>query len=59
MDNQKKEKLSLKGVWAILKDTFKGFYDDKLMKLGASLAYYTVFSMGPSLVVITSLCSFL
>src|SRR6188472_2321619 len=39
-----------------LKDTFKGFSDHKVMKLSGALAYYTVFSMGPLLVVIISLC---
>lgn len=50
-------KLSLKGAWQILKDTFNGFSDDKITKLSASLAYYTIFSMGPLLVVVISLCS--
>lgn len=48
---------SPKGIWLLLKDTFAGFSDDKIMKLSGSLAYYTVFSMGPLLVVIISLCS--
>jgi len=51
-----KEKISLKGIWAVIKDTFKGFSDDKVTKLSGSLAYYTVFSMGPLLVVLISLC---
>lgn len=50
------KKLSFKGVWEVLKNTFGGFSDDKITKLSASLAYYTVFSMGPLLVVIISLC---
>lgn len=48
---------SPKGIWMLLKDAFAGFSDDKVMKLSGSLAYYTVFSMGPLLVVIISLCS--
>ena len=52
-----KKKLTLKGVWGILKETFNGFLDYKVTKLGASLAYYTVFSMAPLLVLIISLCS--
>ena len=35
-----------------MKDAFKGFSDDKVPKLSASLAYYTVFSLGPMLIVI-------
>jgi membrane protein len=52
----KKEKVSVKGIWEIIKATFKGFSDDKVTKLSGSLAYYTVFSMGPLLVVLISLC---
>lgn len=45
-------KLSLKGIWQVLKDASKGFIEDKVPKLSASLAYYTVFSMGPLLIMI-------
>lgn len=39
----------------ILKDTIKGFSQDKGLKLSASLSYYTVFSMAPLLLLIISL----
>lgn len=39
----------------ILKATGKEFVDDKGIKLSASLAYYTIFSLAPMLVVIISL----
>jgi membrane protein len=51
------KKPTLKGIWQVLKDSFIGFSDHKVTKLSASLAYYTVFSMGPLLIVIISLCS--
>lgn len=51
------KKFSLKRLWKVLKQCFSGFSDDKVMKLSASLAYYTVFSMGPLLIVIIYLCS--
>lgn len=51
-----KPKRSLKGILHVWKDTFKGFSDNKVTKLSASLAYCTVFSMGPLLVVIISMC---
>lgn len=41
----------------LLKGSVAGFADDKVMKLSAALAYYTVFSMGPMLMVIIMLCS--
>jgi membrane protein len=50
------KKITLKGLWGVLKDTFTGFSDDKVTKLSGSLAYYTVFSMAPLLVVIISMC---
>ncbi|RZK50982.1 MAG: YihY/virulence factor BrkB family protein [Pedobacter sp.] len=52
----KKEKITIKGIWQVLKNSFTGFGDHKVTKLSGSLAYYTVFSMAPLLVVIISLC---
>ncbi|WP_051666234.1 YihY/virulence factor BrkB family protein [Pedobacter sp. R20-19] len=51
-----KNKITLKGIWGVLKAAFTGFGDHKVTKLSGSLAYYTVFSMAPLLVVIISLC---
>ena len=50
------KKITFKGVWEVLKDSFTGFSNDNVTKLGGSLAYFTVFSVGPLLVVIISLC---
>lgn len=50
-----KNKVSTKGIWEVLKNTFSGFSDDKVTKLSASLAYYTVFAMAPLLIIIISL----
>ena len=44
-------KLSVKGVWQLLKDAGIGFGKHKVLKLSASLAYYTIFSIGPTLLV--------
>ncbi len=52
----KKQKVTAKAIWIVLKNAFKGFSDDKITKLSGSLAYFTVFSMGPMLVLIISLC---
>jgi membrane protein len=43
---------SVKLVWKALKESFNGFMDDKVPKLSASLAYYTVFSIAPLLLLI-------
>jgi membrane protein len=45
------------GLGSILKDTFSNFGDDKVTKLSGSLAYSTIFALGPFLVVIIALCS--
>ncbi len=51
------KKITPKGIWEVLKNCFTGFSNDKVPKLSASLAYYTVFSLGPLLIVILFLCS--
>lgn len=51
-----KEKITFKGIWNVLKASFAGFGEHKVTKISGSLAYYTVFSMAPLLIVIISLC---
>jgi membrane protein len=46
------KKITWKGIWGLLKNTFTGFIDDKVVKLSGALAYFTVFSIGPMLIVI-------
>ena len=48
-------KTYLKKIWKILVATFHGFIDDNGLKLSASLAYYTVFSIAPLLILVISL----
>ncbi len=50
-------KVSFKGMIEVFKNSFSGFADDKVIKLSAALAYYTIFSMGPLLIMIISVCS--
>lgn len=46
--------ISPKSLWKVLKLSFKDFTDDKIAKLGAALAYYTIFSLpGILLIIIT------
>lgn len=42
-------------VWVALKASVTGFMNEKCLKFSASLAYYTLFSLGPILVLIISL----
>jgi len=44
----------LKVYYRLLKDTVSAFASDNVMKLSASLAYYTVFSLGPLMLVVIS-----
>ncbi|MES2810253.1 MAG: YihY/virulence factor BrkB family protein [Bacteroidota bacterium] len=48
-------KTYLKKLWKVLVATFSGFIDDNGLKLSASLAYYTVFSLAPLLILVISL----
>ncbi|GAB3903419.1 YihY/virulence factor BrkB family protein [Larkinella knui] len=44
-------------AWILLKGAFTGFSDDRGLKLSAALAYYTVFSLAPLLVLLISITS--
>jgi membrane protein len=57
MATQPPEKTIFRKLPRILVATFKGFGDDKCMKLSAALAYYTLFSIGPLLLMLLSLVS--
>jgi membrane protein len=43
--------------WNIIKNAANGFIDDKLMKLSGALSFYMIFSMGPLLLIIITMCS--
>lgn len=46
--------LSPKSLWKVLKLSYKDFIDDRIAKLSAALAYYTIFSLpGILLIIIT------
>lgn len=45
----------MRKFWLILRQAITEFLDDHGMKLSASLSYYTIFSLGPVLVIIISL----
>ena len=42
-------------AWVVLRDAFNGFLDDRCLKLSAALAYYTIFSLAPLLVLMIAL----
>ncbi|MFL5741760.1 MAG: YihY/virulence factor BrkB family protein [Flavisolibacter sp.] len=47
-----KKKLNFKAILSLLGQTFTGFTNDKVFKLSGALAYFTVFSLGPMLLVV-------
>jgi membrane protein len=48
----------IREYFCLLKDAGNEFIDDNAIKLSASLAYYTIFSIGPLLLVIITLMGF-
>jgi membrane protein len=48
-------KAYFKELWKIVAATFMGFISDNGLKLSASLAYYTIFSMAPLLILVISI----
>ncbi len=49
--------ITLSGLWEVLKKSGAAFQKDKIPKISASLAFYTVFSMGPMLIVMIFLAN--
>ena len=47
--------MNLKTIISLLKAAFAEWLDDKAMRLGAALAYYTVFSISPLLLIMISI----
>src|SRR5437763_75440 len=48
-----------KAIFGLFRDAFKEWNEDKAARLGASLSYYTIFSIGPvSLVVSAGVAAF-
>jgi membrane protein len=45
----------MRTFWRLLKETLSDFLDDKVMQLAAALAFYTIFSLGPVLIIVISI----
>jgi membrane protein len=48
----------MSSVFTMIKQTFRDWSDDKAPRLAAALAYYTVFSLAPLLVLVIAIASF-
>ena len=46
--------MNLKQAWTLVKDSASAWVEDKAPSMGAALAYYTVFSMAPLLLIVIS-----
>lgn len=46
-------------MWALVRATFRDWYEDRAPRLGAALAYYTIFALTPGLVIVMGLAGFL
>src|SRR5947209_11858108 len=44
-----------RGVWMLLRDSFYAWLDDNVQRLGAALAYYTIFSLAPLLIIVIAI----
>ena len=47
--------MQLRTIWPLLKDTFQEWQEDKVPMLAASLAYYTMFSLAPLLIIVIAI----
>ena len=44
--------------WGILRDAAIGYWDDNALSRGAAIAYYTIFSIGPVLLIVVAIAGF-
>ncbi|MGE5411508.1 MAG: YihY/virulence factor BrkB family protein [Clostridiales bacterium] len=51
--------MRLKDIWGFLKEIFSEYSENKIPKLGASLAYYTIFSIAPLLIIVIAVAGFI
>ena len=45
----------MKTIFKLLNDSFWSWYEDRAMRMGAALAYYSVFALAPLLVMVISI----
>ena len=49
----------MRDMWPLLAATFRDWYEDRAQRLGAALAYYTIFALTPGLVLVIALAGVL
>ena len=45
-------------LWQVLKFTASGYIEDNCLSRGAAIAYYTVFSLAPVLLIVIAIAGF-
>jgi membrane protein len=53
--NVNEASMHFRDIWALIKDTFSEWGEDKAPRLSAALAYYTAFSLAPILVIVIAI----
>jgi membrane protein len=59
IDRRPRPRLTPRLIWSLLGETLFEWYEDRAPRLGAALAYYTVFALAPGLIVIIALAALL
>jgi membrane protein len=49
----------VRDVWWLLSATCSDWYEDRAQRMGAALAYYTIFALTPGLVIVMALAGLL
>jgi membrane protein len=49
----------MQGMWSLLGATFSDWYADRAQRLGAALAYYTIFALAPGLIIVIAVAGLL
>jgi membrane protein len=47
--------MNLQAIWKLFQETFKEWSEDKASRLAAALAYYTIFSIAPLLIIVIAI----
>ncbi|MFW9264034.1 YihY/virulence factor BrkB family protein [Nostoc sp. CALU 546] len=47
--------MNLQAIWELFQETFKEWSEDKASRLAAALAYYTIFSIAPLLIIVIAI----
>src|SRR5882724_1338057 len=50
--------MSVKNGWNLLRETINQFIDDKALRLSAALAYYSIFSIAPLVIIVIGIAGF-